>query len=434
MSTIVRIIKSKKQIEKSRQLALEEKQQIHLDKLELFKEYTTNDNVKFPAPLFYHLDLRKKKMCPVLTDNGQGRDEWLRNNKLVGVFKNLYSRLYEKSEYHKLCQERVELYSEIDQIIREKLTIEQLTSLDQVHTLLDVYTASKVKSKKNRDQYNNVVNILTRLVKDTNIDLHTFLGTHYKTIISVGTITKSNAQVQFINDKIHSLVALYNSCHTEERFVTNIRKSLDDALTKALVDSNKKQLELELREQDNTIFKHRVSNVVNKNWSALSSSQRETVLSNYAYYHVNCLSDGNGRGINSEKALYDCLVDALSKKKLLYKDIKWNKACGRLDLVKTLYYENSSGTWIIRSRTNEGSSVGGNTSIITSKSEKKINDMLLKYLYTVNDKQTDFDSLKLHRNHIVNYMMDKLDVKKLSKTDKDYLYNQTMFMLECLRG
>lgn len=416
--SIVRIIKSKKQIEHSRQQAIDDTHNKHVYRLDLLKNYLDTDNPEYPAPLFYHMSIAKKGNCPVLTDGGIGRDLWLQKQKLTSVFQSLHSRLYKKSVYDTLSQQCIDLLEEIQSIFQEYLTSEQYTLLNTVYSLFESYVSAKSKSRKNRDQYNDAINILTQLVKDTNIDFHIFIGSKYKTTISVGIITQSNPHVQLLNDKIHSLVDVYNSKKFEERFISSTLQSLNLCLTNTLFNKQNDAPPIHI---DNTL--------VGKNWSVLTQNERNIALLNYSHYHFQNHAQ-NHASDNLQKSLYQFLLSSFESKKLVYKDLKWNKSLGRLDLVKRLYYESASDTWIIQSTTSGNSSAG---SVITTKNQHQINDLLLKYLYTVNDKQTVFKSIKIDRTHLLAFITNKLDVKHLSKADKDYILNQTKTILEYLQ-
>ena len=416
--SMVRIIKSKKQIEHSRQQAIDDTHNKHVYRLDLLKNYLESDNPDYPAPLFFHSSLSKKGICPVLTDNGVGRDLWLEKQKLTSVFNSLHSRLYKKSICNTVSQQCIGLLDEIQALFQEYLTTTQYTLLDTVYNLFESYTSAKSKSRKNRDQYNDAINILTQLVKDTNIDLHIFLGSKYKTTVSLGIITQSNPRVQLLNDKIHSLVDVYNEKRSEERFISSTLQSLNLSLTNALFNQQNDEPPVCV---DNSL--------VGKNWSALTPTERNTALLNYSHFHLKSHTQDLASE-NLQKSLYQFLLSSLESKKIVYKDLKWNKSLGRLDLVKRVYYESASDTWIIQSLTSGNSSAG---SVITTKNQHQINDLLLKYLYTINDKQTVFKSIKIDRAHLLAFITNKLDVKHLSKADKEYILNQTKTILEYLQ-
>lgn len=428
------IIKTPQQFKQEKDLLKQEQVNVHLNEEKIKNTYLEYDSKNIPATLFFHPELRKQqipiKYLYIKTDQDSlclenKRIEWLKQHKLWTLYQSLYKRIYKKETQSKYETQSIELVTLIENDIKKYLSENNNTLLTQTLETLQEYKNTKSKSKKTKEQFGNIINNFTNLVKKTRLRLDLYYSYKYHIYIplNISEISIKDTPVSMnINSNIHKLKQLQDNLEKETQYIQNIRKHLEIDLVK----------ELEIYEtQLNNPSPTQSSLCQNQNWGQLSKETQLERLLSFSNYYIETTSpfkEYTTEQINSyQTKLYNYLSEVYSKKNLTYNYIKWNKTKGEISNIRHLIFDNQTMCFLLESPKKSTSSK--ETSIVSSTNETIYNNILLKYITKYGN-----SNLQLDKKHLCDYMKKYLGVTKLSNKDKTFFINQIQTMLNLLQN
>jgi hypothetical protein len=323
----------------------------------------------------------------------------------------MYNRIYKKTKVSQLSKQISGLFSKITDGIDNMLTPPQKESWKIVIEALESYRDNITKrTKKNKEQLSTVTELLTKLVTKTCINLHTFLHLKYKintnVTVDLGGIKTSTTSilVEDLNKSIEMLSNYINELELENLYIKNTNRNLD---------------------ADLYTFLQKPEKVVPKyheiNWSKLTVEQQIECLKLFAKVHFEKYPNGNFDKLTQQ------LVDWYTNKRLVYRNIKWNKGIGQITEIRGLAYDKTTDFYTLRKQTSS-SSISK-----TTIDPVKLNNELLNYI--IQQKKTTRTKLQdivFDKQHFWNHMKTKFHDVTFGKSTKMELLDQLTKMYDCL--
>lgn len=400
-----KVVKSQKDFELIKKKKETEQKEQHQQFLDTIQQFQNNDSKHVPIKLLLHFH----KKGPDSNTTDQQRIDWLTKNGFLDEFNNLFNRIYNKSIIKQLETQIQELYTHIQTELLEYLTPQQNETLEQINELLISYTENITKrTKKTKEQFSIVTELLSKLISQTGIHLHTFLNIKYK--ISIILPIKSSTSTptlkilaEHINTLINNLSNSINSLELENTFIKNTSRNLDQDLYTFI-----------------NIPIVEIPKFSGLNWSKMTTEQHTECLDKFSHTFFEKYPNGN------IDQLIKQLVEWYTNKTLVYRNIKWNKIEGKITEIRGLSYDKTTHFYTLRKQTSN--STTSSKQIIDP---VKLNNLLLGYIRTQKKKYNNLDDIKYEKQHFFNHMKTKLEVT-LGKKNKEELWNQLNKMHNCL--
>jgi hypothetical protein len=248
---------------------------------------------------------------------------------------------------------------------------------------------------------------LGKLVSKTYINIHTFLNLKYGTSINVTfaiqKITCQSVLVESLNNSISLLSEHINELEVENIFIKNTFRNID---------------------KDLYVFLQKPAVVIPKysdcNWSKMTPEQHTECIITFSKVHFEKYPNGNLDKLSTQ------LVEWYTTKKLVYRNIKWNKIQGKITEIRGLVYDKTTDFYTLRKQTSSST-----TSNKLTIDKVKLNNELLQYIIIQKKKYAKLDDVKFDKTHFFNHMKIKLETT-LGKDTKIELLNKLNEMYNCL--
>ena len=392
-----RVIRSKKEYENTRQLQKKQQLDKHNEYLEILDTFNKNDSKLFPGKLLLHFD----KKCTCIDSTDQEKIDWLTQYKYLEKYKDMYSRIYKTSKLNILEQKIKDLKTSVGNEIDSLLTPKQECVYYDVLQLIKDYKESSTRTKKSKELYNCIVELLGGIVKVSGIHLHIFLGFSY----ALGSIqSKDTILTVALNDNIRRITELQDSIDLEQLYIKNTFRNLDKELF---------------------TFIQRPKVIVSKytgiNWSKLDLEQQHDCFEKYSRtfcekYSIPLQND----------TLYTKLVDSYKQKTLVYRCIKWDKSKGQITEIRGLSFDNNVGVFVIK-KIKTSSSI--RSCVVLD--QIKLNNAILDYILGQKKKYNKLDDIQFDKTHFFQYIKTIFEVT-LPKDLKLDIWNKLNIIYNCI--
>jgi hypothetical protein len=389
----------------------------------LRKAYESTDSENYPSYVFCvdevlskygicvhaFLDFDQEIDVHAIEEN---RKKWLRATYDEGEeYFSMILRLCNHKKLRGIEETRTQVKEDIAGYLRKNLSDEQHSSLEQAEQILEGYLNSVVKSKKKKEQFNQVINICSVLVADTGLVIDKYINAKYGIQFVVNNLKRqdvtSNSLLETIlQDNFGELVERWKSLNdahaSEQKFIKNAK---ENAITKLM--------ELHLEQRFDSTLPYTQKGKYFKKWSALLESEQEDRImcfSNY-YVHKNLIYK-KIISIDEEQiyvnALYETICDALKLKVLKGTNFRWDTKKGVISKVGGIKFLQESNQFKINIEDNLKSKRTPPKSIFCKQNESIVNDTILKCLIQGQNFNETFNAVK-----------DNLSVNKVSTQDKN---------------
>jgi hypothetical protein len=441
------------------------------------KEYLQYDPETIPGCLFLHENILKTYgLCPYLDidfekqvntdDIERSRLEWLKNQEDQGMlYFSLYNNLFMKNEITQLRLQKQTLETDIDNFITSLLTPTQLEYLKNSELFIQEYNSCNVKTKRLKERFKNMINWLSILYSETDIEYHKYLSKRYdlqivinlienkeyiKGLTNIDRLQRSMSTERFTN-YLEKYSEINESIDTNEKFCINTMRNLKLDFYSYLTDRqdflSKKDI-LNIKR-----LKISQDGKYHKKWSLLTDDERFERFKSFSVYYIDKnlidrkLLDKEMRDTKINE-LENLLIESYRSKRLFYKNITWNIKNGIIETIKILRYNHDNMFSLLENRnesmlpsTTNTDTTNQNTdsntvndrklnkkkissrTIITKENEKVINENLLYFILkrvqngvvksTKEDKEKFVDRIKLN-----------LKVKKITINDKTKIFEK----------
>lgn len=383
------------------------------------------DTLEFPSMLFLHESIIKMYgLCPFLRLNdsyenvNEQRSYWLKNKPDRGkTYYELYDKIMNEREIKAFSKRKILLEEEIQTIINSILDVKHKELYNNALILLEEYISSKLKTKKIKEKYKNIVFIFSEIFNNCHIGIHEYVSEmmDVNIIINANNSFDKNEQIRMLRehfkDYIEKYIALKNELDTNMKYCKNTKKHLLSSWNHYI---NTKEPDIYI--QTGKYF---------KKWSCLSEDEHLERLESFSKYFISKkLNNKNSESIYFKKDdteyLFNFLKDSYKKKELKFNYLKWNIKNGVIDCMPGLIIENSlknnnSILFSFKVKPIIPKKPQAVHTIFSKENEQKINEYILTFILKnknqnildVKYKDLCFENIKL-----------KLNFKKISKSDK----------------
>lgn len=275
-------------------------------------DYIKIDPREFPAFLFFDKTIiNKYGLCPYIipiseetlvesafvpiTENQENnynkdtttyflnnRIEWLQNTNDKGkLYYDLFDKIINELEIKKLVQSQNNLDLYFTNCINDIFTESQHKLYKESIQFLKEYIECNIKTKKIKEKYKIVINNISTLVIETNLNVNTYLSLIYSCDIPINNLptTQSNITFKFISDSFNEKLLQYkeikNSISSNIKFIKNTKNNLELELYEYLFNKPK------------NIIKPQIGKFFNKKLSSLTIDEKNDRFESFADYFVN---------------------------------------------------------------------------------------------------------------------------------------------------
>jgi len=394
--------------------------------------YTQID--EYPSMLFFHESIIKKYgICPFLksTDSYNNVKEqihhWLRNKDDKGkLFYDLHDKIINEKEIKQLSKKKSLLEDEIQVIINTILDAEHKNLYNDALFLLDEYTSSKLKTKKMKEKYKNIIYLFSEIYNNCHIAIHEYISEKLKLDIPINYTTHfdNNEQIRLLREHFKDYIEKYKNHNAEMehhvKVIKNMKKNLLDALNLYLNTT-----EPDIYKQEGKYF---------KKWSLLNAKEHLDRLESFSKYYIskkmNNKQDENYVNLKKEDdvVLFNFLKDVYTSKNLKFNYFKWDVKKGIIESFPYLLMEfkNDSVSFSLKIKPAAKPKSTILKTIFSKENEQKINEFILTYiLKNKNENEINKNENKSKNEEINEKFKElcfeniklKLNLKKISKSD-----------------
>ena len=329
-----------------------------LEYKELEKTYLEQDCEKLPAFLFLSRDILKTYgLCPYLDVNLEENSEVKYNNRLEWLkstddngkkYFDCFDDLIEKKSLEQLELQKNNIENEILNFVEKVFTELQLEYFKNSIDFLNEYVNCHIKTKRIKERFKLMINNLSILYSETNLEIHNYLSIRFGIPIIVNIMENKNVyhtqlDISIMTETFLKYLEEYHktieNMENKRKYITNTLKNLKMDLYYYLTD---KQAFIK---KENIIQVNR-SNVLQegkyfKKWSCLTKDEKLERLKSFSVYYIDKmlvetkLIDASEREKKVD-ILNKILYDAFKSKHLSYKHISWNVKRGIIQYIKVL--------------------------------------------------------------------------------------------------
>lgn len=448
---------------------------IEYEKME--QKYLEYDSKNVPGCLFLHRTVLKSYgLCPYLDidlenpldslDVEKNRLKWLASMEDKGwTYFSLCNNLIMKEEIEELLLQKKTLENDIRDYIISLLTPSQLEYYNNSDLFIQEYNSCNVKTKRLKERFKTMINWLSILYSETDIEFHKYLSDRYNLQIVVNIIVSKDTAKQLTSiEKLQRSISVerftnylekYSETNdlidTKQKFCTNTLKNLKLDFYSYLTDRQNF-----LNRQDIPSIKRlRISQEGKyyKKWSQLTDDERFERFKSFSVYYVDKnlidakLLDKGLRDVKIDE-LEKLLIESFRMKELVYKNITWNIKRGLIEVIKILKYNDDNTFSLLKNKTNvntNSTNVNTNSTdtnsvniygqpilnkkkvssrtIITKESEKIINEEMLYFILKRVQNGT-VEPTKEDKEKFAERIKIKLKIKKITVNDKIKIFEK----------
>ena len=383
------------------------------------QEYINNDCKEIPGMLFLHDSVIKKYgRCPHINITSSNKDEviekrkeWLNSQRDNGqVYYDLYNTLINQSDIKSYTLQKESTENDIDNIINVTLNTVQKQVYNDALILLYEYNASKLKSKKIKEKYKEIIYLFSKLYNDTHIHIHEYVSHKLDTQIIINYNDNSgsvNKTLSIYNDLLtknfkeylDKYILIKQNLTNSLKYLKNTTKHLNNELVSFL-----KTKETDTFVQQGKFF---------KKWSLLTFEEQCDRFHSFARYYISRKKPLQEFKEENIEKLSNFLKESFKNKLLKYNSIKWNIKSGMIDSV---LIEHIDGDFKIKTKPSVIKKAVESVSIFSKENEQNINEYILTFLIK-NKKENDIIDAKFQDLCFEKIKL-QLNLKKISKSDK----------------
>jgi hypothetical protein len=377
-------------------------------------EYDNNDNKDYPGFIFMDSKLISLYgICPFLTkENSDKRQQWLVERDDSGV---LYNTIFDKLVRKNILNEYTDKLEEIDNNIKEFINNVLSTSQNELFkkctSNLDTWVSSKVKTKRIKEIFKQSIDMLSIIVKETDIDIHLYLELKYNMTLVINVLNvKYNVNFKELLNEYKKMTDIIK---TENNYIKNTVNNLKEELYKHLIKIDEKEGEIK---REGKFF---------KKWALLKKDERNDRITEYCSYYTD------------DKEKSERLYNILSSDDIkLYKIIKWNSVKGVIESVKGIIKDDNDNFTIDKKLNIEHNTKTRSKSkktIFIKENEGIINEVLFKYILN-NKEEINNPISEYHYDKIVEIIKLRLQKKKIWGDDKVNIKNRLYEILDIIEN
>lgn len=438
------------------------------------QEYMKYDSKSVPGFLFLHKSVLKSYgLCPYIDidlenpldsiDVEKNRLEWLSSMDDKGlVYFSLCNDLLMKNVIKELLLQKQNLEQDILNFISNVLTPSQFEYYNNSDMFIQEYNLCNVKTKRLKERFKTMINWLSILYSETDIEFHKYLSNRYDLQIVVNLIdSKESGKVLTNVEKLQRSMSCERFTNFLEKYNT-IKESIDTK--QKFCNNTLRNLKLDfycyLTDKQNFLSKQEIPSIKKlkisqegkyyKKWSLLNDDEKFERFKSFSIYYIDKnlidvkLLDKDLRETKIDE-LEKLLIESFQSKKLFYKNITWNVKRGIIETIKILRYNDDNTFSLSRPepvKINETTSTSNTTdktnstidmnsikkkvssrTIITKESEKIINEDLLYFILKRVQNGT-LESAKEDKEKFAERIKTRLKVKKITVNDKMKIFEK----------
>jgi len=206
------------------------------------QKYLEYDSKNVPGCLFLHKNILKSYgLCPYLDidlenplnsiDVEKNRLDWLAGTPDKGMtYFSLYNNLFMKDEIEQLLLQKKTLENDIFDYITTLLTPSQLEYYNNSESFIQEYNSCNVKTKRLKERFKTMMNWLSILYSETDIEFHKYLSSRYNLQIVVNMIDSKETKKLTNMEKLQRSISI-------EQFTNYLTKYSN---TNDLIDTKQK--------------------------------------------------------------------------------------------------------------------------------------------------------------------------------------------------
>ena len=446
-----------------------EKAKDNYDKLMLIeKEYILIDPPELPGFLFFDKNIiNKYTICPFIKPNENttsesilaNRKDWLNNTMDNGkIYYDLYDTIIKKTEITELKESYLNTQIYCDNVIDDTLNTLQKKLYKESLEYLNQYTNSTIKTKKIKELFKILINNVSSLVIETQLNIHLYLSLRYKCDIPINNLNsneKINIENIFLcesfNEKVNTYKELIELITLKERFVINTTKNLKLELYEYLNNTpiqiikqigkynDKKWCELTIDEKNDRF--ESFSNYFVQSYlistNLLDISQKHNTIENL--YNI-LLQSHTPLKIKKQKKLQESVQESVQEQiKLKSKDIRWNIKAGIITKIISLQWDDKCKKLFIQSdvlpvqETDaenteikiKSKKISSIKTILNKQNEEIINEEIIKYiLLKIKNNKNEELNLDTLKTAFIDVLKIKLKLKRITNNDKTLIYKK----------
>jgi len=378
-----------------------------------------NDCEELPGFIFLHDNIIKTYgQCPYIntihitetldrTTLKEKRKLWLQSRFDNGkIYYDLYDILINERDIKNYVDQKNNLEIEIENIINITLNTHQKQMYNDALILLYEYNASKLKSKKIKEKYKNIIFLFSRLFNETHIHLHEYISQKFDTHILINynenyTTNYNDFLTKNFKEYIDKYTIIKQHLTNSYKYVKNTKKHLTQSFITFI------------QTKENNIFIQEGKYF--KKWSLLTVNEQNERLDSFAHYYISKKKNFVDSQLEYIDKLSTFLKDAFKNKQLKYNLIKWNIKTGIIDSV-LLEYIQEEDIFKLKLKPVTIKKSFEPISIFSKENEQNINEHILNFLIK-NKKETDILDSK-YQDLCFDQIKLQLNFKKILKNDK----------------
>lgn len=383
--------------------------------------YQEYDSRLYPSFLFFHTDVVNvcgKCLFSHIRDESvdvlnleTSRQTWLESTPDYGsCYYDLFARLCLKSRATQFSKRLDELHNEVSSWLQSHLTLELYNQFKEAEHLLEDYKRHSVKSKKRKDQLNQVINILSLIYQETHLAVHSYLSKKHAVPLVVNGIKATTdspreIHVLYVSEQLDKYVDemenVQNLLTTEVKYIKNV----SEHLMECLIDSHIRYIE----------SSHAQIGKYFKKWSMMNQNEKEDRIQSFCEWYVDSyllktnIIDNSIRE-SLHKQMSEEVSNALSSNFLTFRDIKWCAKKGIISKIEHILYLEQERKFFVEKDSSAKQTIrkaSVSKTIFLRSNENLINDTILQCVLK-----------KMGEGETLVALKEKLKLHKMSSADK----------------
>lgn len=385
-----------------------------------------------PGFLFFNKNIVDRYgLCPYIRINFDKRKEWLDIQRDNGkLYYDFYEEVINKSKLHILNNNKIDLEEKIYKTHNDFFTEEQLKLYKLICESVIEYINYPIKTKKLKDKFKIIINNVTSLVTESNLNINIFLSLFYEIHIPINK--QCSNENKFIYEIYEKLLEDYNTVIEDIKSVKKFIFNTNNYLKQLLYEYLFNELENDKKIIEKTENINLQTGKYFKKWSLMNNEEKNERYKSFSTFFVDkFLVQPNLVDSNKADMLTSNLNQLLTDefKNIKYKHLKWNVKSGCLDQIYCLKYNNETEEFYIeinKDKTLKNKQVKKPSSIKTilhKENEKIINEEIVIFIIICKNNKnlsisSDITVVNLLKNEFIEHLKLKMKLKRITINDK----------------
>ena len=415
----------------------------YLQYLHKQSEYFERDSDKLPGIIFLHenviseygickyIDIDNVNDTSSITNHTdflyENRKLWLENQKDGGkIYYDLFDEIYLKKSFDSNLKKKEELEKTIDSWIINNMDELHYSLYNSTIEIIEEYTKSHIKTKKIKEKFKVLINNLSIINSETNINAHDYLSLKYNNtfIVNILKLNKNiNIDTSHFNIYIEQYKETLEKISQKEKYITNTIKNLKNELYLYITQQKRfENIEKVQVRQTGKYF---------KKWKDLIKVEKDERFESFAKYHIEkfMMNKGILSDVDKDKTINQLIELLKQNNNMKYKDFTWKTKFGIIESIKILKFNEETSEFYLTHENKSPKEPGvksikkkvSNKTIITKESDEKINEDIL-YFILKNKIIEKGDEEKLeYKTKLIDKLKIKFKIKKLTTYDKNLI-------------